>query len=198
MESHSHLTSDQQLWNALLDGDSHAWGILYRRQYRPLRSWALRRFSDPSMVEDALQDLFLWIWQHRQNLNRNAPLAPYLKFSLRNQILKLLPGNHVPLNSDADTYEFSVEGCPESQWIEKESEGYWQHFAHKSVSSLPKRKRQVMEMRYHDGYSIEEICEKTGLRYQSVVNAVQLSVTQLREQAQLAGYNYQVFRRKSR
>lgn len=190
--------SDQILWNALLDGDIEAWGVLYRRHYRPLRSWALRRFADAAMIDDAIQDLFLWIWQHRQNLNRNAPLTPYLKFSLRNQILKLLPANHISLNQEMDGIDLPMEDCPESRLIEKEMDFSWQNFATKSLNTLPRRKRQVMELRYRDGQSIEEISENTGLQYQSVVNAVQLSVTHLRNQAILAGYNYQVFRRKSR
>ncbi|PQA58423.1 RNA polymerase sigma factor [Siphonobacter curvatus] len=192
------MVSDQQLWNALLDGDCEAWGILYRRQYRPLRSWALRRFADSAMVEDALQDLFLWIWQHRRNLNRHAPLTPYLKFSLRNQILKLLPANHISLSQETDAFDLITESCPESGLIEREAESSWQRFTRQSLNSLPRRKRQVMELRYHEGFSIEEISERTGLQYQSVVNAVQLSVSHLRNRALEAGYNYQVFRRKSR
>ncbi|MFT4031729.1 MAG: sigma-70 family RNA polymerase sigma factor [Siphonobacter sp.] len=188
--------SDQQLWHALLDGNSEAWGKLYYRQYRPLRAWALRRFADADLVEDALQDLFIWIWQHRQNLNRQAPLTPYLKFSLKNQILKLLNPQNVPLTPETEILEYDC--CAETNWIEQEVEQGWRHFATQSLEELPKRKKQIMQLRYSDGYSIEEICERTGLQYQSVVNAVQLSVTHLRDQAYRAGYNYRVFRRKSR
>lgn len=62
------LNDDRQLLNKIADGDVKALGILYVLYASRVRNFAFSLLKNSSEAEDLTQDLFLKIWNTRENL----------------------------------------------------------------------------------------------------------------------------------
>ena len=71
--------SDQVLWNALKKGDMDAFSVLFKTFYPQLHSYGLKiTNNNVALTEDCIQDFFLYIYEHRDNLADLETLKPYL------------------------------------------------------------------------------------------------------------------------
>lgn len=57
--------SDSHLWRRAVAGDAEAFGALYARHDRAVRSYCLWRTGDPAAAEDLTSIVFLEAWRHR-------------------------------------------------------------------------------------------------------------------------------------
>ncbi len=76
-----------QLWNKVVSGDRMALGIIFRTYYDDLFIYGLKFSKDKDLIRDALQELFLKIWKHKQNLNGITEIQPYIFKMFRNQVI---------------------------------------------------------------------------------------------------------------
>lgn len=60
---------DTDGWNAFRDGDDEALIRLYRQHLSALYNYGCNLTRDRSLVEDAIQDVFLYLHQHRDGLS---------------------------------------------------------------------------------------------------------------------------------
>ena len=116
-----------------------------------------------SDAEDAVQDLYVKLWNTRDTLDAVHNPGAYCITLMRNlcidRIRKASRRANAELKDDVSTDE-----CADDSLIYKEQLGR----IRKAVEKLPKSQRTVLEMKTMQGLSYEEIQEKTGLGYTSL------------------------------
>lgn len=75
--------SDEELVLLLEEGDSTAFGVIYRRYFRPLFGFVLQQLGTREDAEEIIHDLMLSIWQNRQTASIQN-LRVYLFIAARN------------------------------------------------------------------------------------------------------------------
>ncbi len=60
---------ETDVWKSLLKGDRRALGEIYTRYFDKLYNYGSKISHDAAITEDAIQDLFIELWNRRQNLN---------------------------------------------------------------------------------------------------------------------------------
>ena len=70
--------TDKFLWKALKEGDLNAFSVLFESYYPDLHSYGLKISKNTALTEDTLQDFFLYVLEHRENLSDLDTIAPYL------------------------------------------------------------------------------------------------------------------------
>ncbi len=53
---------DKRIFTAVVQGDRDAFGDLFQKYYQVLCNYALTYLDDVSEVEDAVQDVFVYVW----------------------------------------------------------------------------------------------------------------------------------------
>ena len=128
---------------------------LYRVAYYLLESQA--------DAEDAVQDLYIKLWNSRDTLDAVHNPGAYCITLMRNlcidRIRKASRRPNAELKDDV-----SADECADDSLIYKEQLGR----IRKAMEKLPKSQRTVLEMKTMQGLSYEEIQEKTGLGYTSL------------------------------
>ncbi|MCC8134641.1 MAG: hypothetical protein LIP04_14515 [Tannerellaceae bacterium] len=71
------------------NGDRVAFNELYRIHYLSLLSYA-ELLLDADEAKDVVQDVFLNVWIHRENLNETLSVRSYLLHSVYNSALNIL------------------------------------------------------------------------------------------------------------
>ena len=72
---------DKTLTRLLREGDESAFAQIYDQYNQTLYHFALRYLKDKTLAEDALQEVFVKLWQQRGKLEHELPLKGFLKYS---------------------------------------------------------------------------------------------------------------------
>ena len=173
--------SDEILWKSLKDGDLKAFEVLFKSYYSALYSYGLKISKDPILTEDSLQDFFIYIYEHRQNLSDLNSIAPYLFASYRRLIIKKLQKNQKRrFVRDIDEKMVDIQFTAEETLIHQESESFRDKNLAVLLNKLPKRQREVIFLKFHCNLKTTEIADTMEINYQSVVNTLHKALKSLR------------------
>lgn len=181
--------SDALLWNAFREGSKIAYADIYNLHIEDLLSYGYRVTSNRQLIKDSIQDLFLHLWLHRENLSETNAIKFYLFRSLRNRILR----NSEKSNNLPQTAEIILENIIEDFSFEQalmahETEMQQIERLQKAINKLSKRQQEVIQLRYHNDFSLEEIENLMQLNNQSVRNLLHRAISQLRISFEMAGW----------
>lgn len=160
MRLYSHL-SDVELVDLLKSGNQLAYTEIFERYTRVLLRHAFRLLSDHEETHDVVQDVFLQLWQKREDLSFKTSLSAYLYASVRNKIFNLLSHRKVILRYAESISSFMVEGYNiiEDQIREKELAS----IIEKEVNALPPKMREVFLLNKKEGLNYREISERLNI-----------------------------------
>jgi RNA polymerase sigma factor (sigma-70 family) len=173
---------DSSYWARLKKSDPQALGYFYDTYADKIFVSALRMTPDRELAKDALQEVFIEIWNYRNTLGDVMHTQSYLIKVMRSILLKKLrkESQYSP-HVIADTLvsaEESIEEIIVSSDIDKEKKSRLKV----ALSNLTNRQKQVLEMRFNEGLSYEQIADKLSMNYQSVNNLAFRTIHRLRSQ----------------
>ena len=175
--------TDKFLWKALKEGDLNAFSVLFESYYPDLHSYGLKISKNTALTEDTLQDFFLYVFEHRENLSDLDSIAPYLFTSYRRFLLKVMKKNNKLTHTD-----FSEDTFVDLQFTAEEimTEQETTIFKNKNLSillnKLPSRQKEAIYLKYYSGLKASEISEIMGINYQSVINTLHKAIKSLKEE----------------
>lgn len=154
------MSNEGGVWLSFVNGNSNAYAQIYRFYFDKLCDFGLRLHPDREVVKDCVQDLFVKLWNNRDNLYDVRSPKSYLFTALRNSILNILasPASSVkPLPSENFEPGFVLEYSPEEQMIghETDAEKLRQVFA--ALNGLTARQKECIYLRYYIGLEYDEI-----------------------------------------
>lgn len=177
--------SDQVLWNALKKGDMDAFSVLFKTFYPQLHSYGLKiTNNNVALTEDCIQDFFLYIYEHRDNLADLETLKPYLYTSFRRAIIHATKrANKSVIHEEVKHGEitFSKEDFvvqQEIDFLKKES-------VSRLLNELPDRQKEVLFLKYYSNLKVTEISEVMNINYQSVLNMMHKAIKKMRQSTAL-------------
>jgi RNA polymerase sigma factor (sigma-70 family) len=174
--------SDKFIWKSLKEGDLKAFAVLFETYYPSLHSYGLKISKNESLTEDTLQDFFLYVYEHRENLSDLDTIAPYLFTSYKRFLINVIKKNEKTKSTD-----FSKEIIPDIQFTKEEliTNQETENFKNKNISKLlnklPKRQKEAIYLKYYSGLKTREISEIMNINYQSVVNTLHKAINNLKE-----------------
>tara|TARA_B110000503_G_scaffold64109_1_gene101113 strand:+ start:21869 stop:22432 length:564 start_codon:yes stop_codon:yes gene_type:complete len=175
--------TDKFLWKALKEGDLNAFSVLFESYYPQLHSYGLKISKSTVVTEDTLQDFFLYVYEHRENLSDLDTIAPYLFTSYKRFLIKVMKKNEKMKHTD-----FSNENLVDIQFTAEEviTNQETVIFKNKNLSlllnKLPKRQKEAIYLKYYSGLKATEISEIMDINYQSVVNILYKAIKSLKEE----------------
>lgn len=86
---------DKELLEGLKRGDKGVFETLFRKYVTVLREYAFFYIMDTQIAEDLVQDLFVKMWEIRENLNIHNSLKAYLYRSIHNSCIQFLRHKNV-------------------------------------------------------------------------------------------------------
>lgn len=149
--------TDERLMVLYQQGEYGAFVELYGRYSGRVYGFLRKRANVPGEAEDLLQKTFLKVHQNRRRFDATLPFLPWL-FSIARHVLidhlrkhKAIPVEEAALEALADG---NVSTAPDSE--ERPS---WDEV----MRLLPSEQKRLMELRFQEGLSFDEIAERSGL-----------------------------------
>ena len=174
--------SDFHLWKSFKNGDKLALDVIFKRYYSALHRYGVKLTNNVTLTEDCLQDFFLYIYEHRQNLKDLDAIKPYLFKAFRNRLLKYLKANTDLVSIEA----IEKNGLPmsfsiEELMIQRENKQLRRKQIVALLNRLTDKQKELIYLKYYNKLSISDISEIVGISYQGVLNGLSKSMKKLKK-----------------
>ncbi|MBI3295937.1 MAG: sigma-70 family RNA polymerase sigma factor [Deltaproteobacteria bacterium] len=158
--------SDEKLMTQYQDGDYDAFCLLYERYHKRVFGYVRRKVADHGRAEEIFQMIFLRLHKSRHQYNAALPLAPWL-FTISRTVLidEMRRRREEVCNTD-------IEAIPAQPVVEP--------LANLSLESLQLEQAQLLQLRYGDGLSFEQISVRLKASPQTIRKRVSRITAQLR------------------
>lgn len=163
--------------------DSEAFKHLFNTYFDRLYRYVFRYLESAEESQDVVHDVFLRVWRERRRIGLERDLRTYLYATARNHALNRI--KHRKLDDRfrerraaalATEESATLSPSPQSELEARERAAAIQH----AVDTLPRRQRQVIELRWHSHLSYDEIASVLGLSPKTVANHVGRALQHLR------------------
>lgn len=177
------LENDNSIWQDLLKGDKNALAKLMQSFFRPLANYGLRFTSDKELIKDSVQELFIVLWERRNQLATSVNLKSYLFTSFRRLLLRKIKKLHKTSTINLDPIymeSFSFVLAIDSKMIASEqAKNLSKHF-NELIAKLPARQKEVVYLKFFETLSREEIANVLEIAPQTVSNILQIALVKLK------------------
>jgi RNA polymerase sigma-70 factor (family 1) len=141
---------------------------------KKLLRFAVHFLKDEDQAKDAVQDVFLKLWQKKEELNQIENMEAFAMQMTRNRCLDILRANKVvPIDAETDRKMKQETIDVHSQIELSEAAGQ----VKKLIEQLPDLQQKVIHLRDIEQLEYEEIAERTGLQ----VNAIRVNLSRARK-----------------
>ena len=136
------------------------------------------------MASEATDQVFVKIWEKREQLDRVENVQSYLITFLKRRILRLLEKQH-KINTALQNVK------AEDDWVEMPYEEFVikvqtneiiQIRLRKALEKLSFRQKQLVNLKFFEGYSYEKIAETTQMSVKTAYNTLYDALKILREE----------------
>lgn len=168
---------DRKDWAALKKGGKQSLESLFKRHYSSLHQYGYKLTGDASIVDDCLQEMFLYIFESKQKLGEVIHVRAYLFKSFRRLLLRTMRNRqklvYVSLNESWKVVPNELEMI--------ETQERQRKYLVQLINDLSPREREMIYMRYYNDLSLQEIAEVLSISYRAVVNTLYKAMVKLRE-----------------
>ncbi|MCK9304121.1 MAG: sigma-70 family RNA polymerase sigma factor [Bacteroidales bacterium] len=176
--------SDPQLWAHFKKGDREAFSRIYELYVDVLFAYGAKISADRDMVKDSVHEVFLQLYKQRNNLSDISNLKFYLFKSLKNILLRRI--NRERRFSELfglrmSSPEFHIEYSVEENIILDEQEKRVKEYVLHLLENLNSRQREILYLRFNQGFSYDQISKITGIDGNSAKKQVYRIMQKLRE-----------------
>jgi RNA polymerase sigma-70 factor, ECF subfamily len=170
--------SDEEILEAIANGDDQGLAELYDRFGRIAYGLAYRVLRDQALAEDAVQEAFLAIWRSADGYRRERAKPS-------TWILTLVHRRAVDLVRREDRRRGEpLEEAPEASGASVPEEADLREkrtAVQAALQALPEDQRQALELAYYGGFTQSELAERLGVPLGTVKSRMFAGLTRLRE-----------------
>lgn len=182
MEQSIEYTDDKSLWQDLKAGSKRSFNQLFRKHYSALYYYGIKIFPDPDFVKECIQEVFIRVWETRNNLANVENVKSYLIVSLRRLILTQKEkdkGKHLIEIGQAESYSFFFD-VNEFEKHEEISDEVRQVLL-TAINTLTKKQRELIMLFFYHELSYSDVAAVLEISIQATRNLMYRTLIHLRE-----------------
>jgi RNA polymerase sigma-70 factor (ECF subfamily) len=174
---------EMQCWLQFKEGDRNAFAAIYQQHILSLIAYGLRLCPDRHLLKDQIQELFVELWHSRRNLAPTGNVKFYLFKALRYKLIRLEKNRllHDRTAQVAMHSESLFEDPIETSIIENEIHASQVASLREAIKTLPLRQQEIIQLRYYQGFTHDQIADLMDLNYQSVSNLLHRALLRLKK-----------------
>mgnify|MGYP002777694934 CR=1 FL=1 len=176
--------SDQELVEAIRQGDERLFETMFRQHYAPLCRYAHPFTKDWDEAEEVVQAVFMTVWEKRDSLEITISLKSYLYRAVHNRCLNRI--RHAAVQAEyqqhaiyegAQSFEAPAQTLMAAELSDRLRE---------AIQKLPEQCRLAFTMSRFEELKYQEIADRLGISIKTVENQIGKALRILR--TELAEY----------
>jgi RNA polymerase sigma-70 factor, ECF subfamily len=151
----------------------------FKEKYSGLCRYARKYTGDLESAEEVVQDVFVKIWEKRDQLNIHGSVLSYIISAVRNNALNYI--RHSNIVSAYEHGDHLHESVFSSSAEEEMTNMELEDAIIQAIARLPEQRKKIFQMSRSDGLKYYEIAEKMGISIKTVEAQMGKALKQLRE-----------------
>lgn len=169
--------ADQEIIALIRADNRAAFNELYNRHWQSLYQMAWNVLKDEEICAEALQEVFVRLWENRSHLQINS-LPAYLRAAVKYKVIDVLRKNR-----DTEKWFVKLEDLDAGHfWFDEDPLELKElkSLIAEQVAGLPERARVIFELSRNEQLSNREIAIKLGISEKTVENQITIAIRKLR------------------
>ena len=179
-ESQRFFSDEHHLWQNFQQGDDAALASIYSFYFDHLYNYGFKFTHDALLVEDCIQELFIKLMRNRRNLAIPVSVKNYLFKAFRSQLfdeLEKLKKRSADELQESTAFDLELQRHTDAH-NEEVMEQHQKLQA--AITQLTPRQREVIFLKYQEGFSYPEIAEILSLTPKATYKLVGRAIQTLR------------------
>lgn len=170
---------DSLQFELIRQGDVREYEKAFRTYYQALCNYACTFLKDPDEAEETVQQVFVNIWNKREQIQISTTLQAYLYRAVNNASLNRI--RHEKVRNEHRDHVMAQTSPVIEHTAQQVISRELTREIHKAVEALPDRCRETFEMSRFEGMSYAEIAEAQGVSVKAVEKQMGKALRILRE-----------------
>ncbi|UZR93221.1 RNA polymerase sigma-70 factor [Chondrinema litorale] len=170
--------SDQDIMESIANDDELVFKKLFETYYEELIRFAIRHVRSPEVAEGIVQEVFLYLWEKRKDINLKSSLRSYLYAATRYQAIYFFREQNKTPKLNEISQGTEVSSGDDSQllleFLEVEKD------LNKAVDALPPKCKEIYQLSREEGLSYKQIAEKLHISVKTVENQLIIALKRIR------------------
>lgn len=179
--------SDEQLLQQMAGGDRQTFTLVYRRYWEDLFITASKVLRGKEEAADVVQDVFLSLWNRRNELNLQGSLAAYLHTSVRYKCIHYIEKNITRRDYLVQLAEVAISSSSPNAEINLQLKEM-QQIINKAVAKMPPKMQEVYKLSRQEHLSYKEISDCMSISVETVKKHIQHALRLIRKD--IASYTF--------
>lgn len=162
--------------------DEDAFSDMVRLHYEELYKYAVKFTKNAQEAKDQVNEFFIHVWEKRSLFLSSEQPKNYLLSSFKNFLIR----RHTSLRRDKRNHLLYVSGIEDKEppyedyLLLNQHENALKQSLQTAISKLPARQKELLQLRFYEHLSYEEIAKKTSLEIRTVYNKLHEAIKSLR------------------
>lgn len=171
---------DTDCWQAFIEGNRNALGILFSRHYSDLFRYGNKICTDTELLEDCIQELFIELWQSK-NPPPSISVKAYLLKAIKYKLLKALhKRSNTRLQAEIPENIY-FEISHETFIIDKQEHAEKTARVIKALEQLSTRQKEIIYLKFYQNLSYEEVSDIMNINYQVARNLLSQAIKTMKK-----------------
>lgn len=168
MDTDRQHNSEYQLLSKLRAGDQESFREIYNLYRKKIYYYAMRIAKSEDVSEEITQEVFIRIWQKKEQINLEMNFEAYIKRITLNHVLNHLKkvSREKSLQEQMFAYIDHIRNHTEEGLYEKELVRVY----HEAIDQLPEQKKLIYKMSRNEELTHDEIAKKLNISKNTVKN----------------------------
>lgn len=171
------------LFDQFRQGDVNAFSRLYDLNINMLFNYGCKLTNDMELLRDCVQDVFVKMFNKRNELAAVQNFKSYILISLKNKLCDEARRRTHYSATAVEEFDMVATENVEMDYLAAEKVKSQHSTISRLLDKLSPRQRQAIELYYIEEKKYEDICELLSMNYQSVRNLIHRGMSRLREHA---------------
>ena len=159
--------------------DKRTFEELFRSFFPSLVLFAQKYVPDQDTAKDIVHNVFINLWEKRQQVDTDSPLKSYLFTSVHNRCLNYIRDQK---KFDKDETRFQrLDSTEFSDGVDRLEEQELEQRIFDALQALPEKCREIFNMNRFEGLKYAEIAQKLGISVKTVETQMSKALKILRE-----------------
>lgn len=161
-----HDLNDTDLAIKIRTGNQKAFREIYDRYHVQMYYIAKKYVKSSDLAQDAVQDIFVKLWEKRDRVDETKSIKGYLFTMLKNHLLNMIRDrkDEIVSISGIKSKKLPRQNLTEDELIYKE----YHEIVKEGMKELSDRKREVFELKTLQGHSNSEVAELLNINIRTV------------------------------
>ncbi len=149
---------------------------LFKTHFKPLCGFANKYLKDVDLAKEIVHDVFVKLWEKREQIDMNKAVKSYLYTAVNNKSLNHIRDNKKFVNSD-----YIIENETDWNYSDNLVELEIQEKITATLDSLPPKCREVFKLSRYENLKYKQIAERLNISVKTVESHMSKALKALRK-----------------